>query len=252
MGLGEHCSRAPTPWPEHPQHPGVSIGASRCRARGPGASSPRGLILSSRRVSHPGDLAANPPAAAVPVAGVTCHRCHSAPIQPAAAARGRNTNEAGGAAGSGGAPPRAAPSGTGDKVWREQGGSCPPTLCRQAAETPPAHDSQRGGGQTCHRSRSRTLVPCPRRAYLRLLPSCGAVHPEAGVTPAASQGSPGPARGAGAHRPYPSPPMESKNPPKPPKSPGVCPPVAGGSAEAAGCGAALGGFQLSSRCNCPN
>lgn len=53
-------------------------------------------------------LTADPPVAAVPVAGVTCHRCHSAPIQPAATARGQNTNEAHGAAGSRVAPPRRA------------------------------------------------------------------------------------------------------------------------------------------------
>lgn len=72
-----------------------------------------------------GALAADPPAAAVPVAGVTCHRCHSAPIQPAAAVRGLNTNEAQGAAGWRGAPPRQAarqgPPGTADKVCWEQG-----------------------------------------------------------------------------------------------------------------------------------
>lgn len=62
-------------------------------------------------------LAASPPAAAV--AGVTCHRCHSAPIPPAATARPWNNNEDPGAAALRATSPR--PPGMGDNVCHGQG-----------------------------------------------------------------------------------------------------------------------------------
>lgn len=84
------------PWLlQRPQHPGAGgPGAAPTPFPGalpllPGTSRP-GAVSGARRGCG---LAANPPAAAVAVAGVTCHRCHSAAIPPAAAARPPNANE---------------------------------------------------------------------------------------------------------------------------------------------------------------